>query len=63
MLVFRASLEMGGSAQMFALGLALATHLSFFVPAAAAISRVLEIHPFRVRGAVHWYSLHGAKVA
>jgi len=63
MLVFRASLEMGGSAQMLAVGLALATHLSFFVPAAAAIARVLEIHPFRVRGAVHWYSLHGAKVA
>eukprot|EP00966_Prymnesium_polylepis_P078359 1816712-Prymnesium_polylepis.1 len=49
----RARAQVGVWAEWAAVGLAAAAHLSFFVPAVAAISAALGIHPFRVRGAAH----------
>ena len=57
------SAQVGVWAEWVAVGLAAAAHLSFFVPAVAAISAALGIHPFRVRGAAHWYSISGDQKA
>ena len=60
---FRVALEFGPAACLLALAATALVHLSFFVPAVRSIAKALEIHPFRVRGAVHWYSLRGGKTA
>mmetsp|Transcript_39508 Transcript_39508/g.89632 ORF Transcript_39508/g.89632 Transcript_39508/m.89632 type:complete len:401 (-) Transcript_39508:549-1751(-) len=58
MCLFRAALEIGPAARLAVVLLSAALHLSFFVQATRALARVLGVHPFRVRGASHWYKLH-----
>ncbi|KAL1523148.1 hypothetical protein AB1Y20_018103 [Prymnesium parvum] len=59
--VFVAAVEVGPIAQLLTVGLAGISFFAFFTSSVLAIARALQIHPFRVRGAVHWYTLRGAK--
>ena len=49
--------DLVGMAAKALLGMAMFTSVAFFGCATSAIAKAVGLHPFRVRGAKHWYSL------